>query len=121
MDTTDPLPTKPAVFQEFADRFLEWVNIADLKRKPELYRSGWRLLKVDICCDVERRPDHRRLRRTVEVSWLAANAACALRTLPGMLHKAEEWKMIGHAPKIKMMKEHGRKFLLGDEATGTNQ
>jgi hypothetical protein len=40
----------------------------------------------------------------------AANANCALRTLRRMLHKAEEWKVIGHAPKIKMMKEHGRTF-----------
>ena len=29
-----------------------------------------------------------------------------------MLHKAEEWKMIGHAPKIKMMKEHRRHLRL---------
>jgi integrase len=33
-----------------------------------------------------------------------------------MLHKAEEWKLIGHAPKIKMMKEHGRHLRLEDEA-----
>lgn len=33
-----------------------------------------------------------------------------------MLHKAEEWKMIGHAPKLKMMKEHGRHLRLDDEA-----
>jgi len=47
---------------------------------------------------------------------LAANANCALRTLRRMLHKAEEWKVIGHAPKIKMMKEHGRHLRLDDEA-----
>jgi integrase len=33
-----------------------------------------------------------------------------------MLHKAEEWRMVGHAPKIKMMKEHGRHLRLDDEA-----
>jgi hypothetical protein len=37
----------------------------------------------------------------------AANANCALRTLRRMLYKAEEWKMIGHTPRTKMMKEHG--------------
>ena len=31
-------------------------------------------------------------------------------------YKAEEWKVIGHAPKIKMMKEHGRHLRLDDEA-----
>ena len=43
---------------------------------------------------------------------------CQLRfeTLRRMLHKAEEWKMIGHAPKIKMMREHGRHLRLDDEA-----
>jgi hypothetical protein len=46
----------------------------------------------------------------------AANANCALRTLRRMLHKAEEWKVIGQAPKIKMMKEHGRHLRLDDEA-----
>jgi integrase len=33
-----------------------------------------------------------------------------------MLHKAEEWKVISHAPKIRMMKEHGRHLRLDDEA-----
>jgi integrase len=46
----------------------------------------------------------------------SANANCPLRTLRRMLHKAEEWRVIGHAPKIKMMKEHGRHLLLDDEA-----
>jgi hypothetical protein len=30
--------------------------------------------------------------------------------------QSEEWKVIGHAPKIKMMKEHGRHLRLDDEA-----
>jgi integrase len=33
-----------------------------------------------------------------------------------MLHKAEEWMVSSHAPKIKMMKEHGRHLRLDDEA-----
>jgi hypothetical protein len=33
-----------------------------------------------------------------------------------MLHQAEEWKMISHAPKIKMMKEYGRHLRLDDDA-----
>jgi hypothetical protein len=46
----------------------------------------------------------------------AANANCALRTLRRMLHKAEEWKMLGRAPKIRMKKEHGRHLRLDDDA-----
>jgi integrase len=33
-----------------------------------------------------------------------------------MLHKAEEWKLIARAPKIKLMKEHGRSLRLDDDA-----
>jgi len=46
MERTDPLPTKPAVLQEFADRFLDWVNDSRLEEKTrKFYRNGWRLLK----------------------------------------------------------------------------
>jgi hypothetical protein len=45
MERTDPLPTKPAVLQEFADRFLDWVNDSRLEEKTrKFYRNGWRLL-----------------------------------------------------------------------------
>jgi integrase len=33
-----------------------------------------------------------------------------------MLHKAEEWKLIARAPKIKLMKEHGRSLRLDEDA-----
>src|SRR5260370_12459695 len=33
-----------------------------------------------------------------------------------MLHKAEEWTLIRHAPKLKLMKEYGRSLRLDDEA-----
>jgi hypothetical protein len=40
MERTDPLPTKPAVFREFADRFLEWVNESRLEEKTrKFYRN----------------------------------------------------------------------------------
>ena len=46
MERTDPLPTKSAVLQEFADRFLEWVNGGRLEDKNrKFYRNGWRLPK----------------------------------------------------------------------------
>lgn len=32
-----------------------------------------------------------------------------------MLHKAEEWKLISRAPKIKLVKEHGRGLRLDDD------
>ena len=33
-----------------------------------------------------------------------------------MLHKAEEWNLISRAPKIRLMKEHGRSLRLDDVA-----
>jgi len=42
---------------------------------------------------------------TLKFSGSPSNANCALRTLRRMLHKAEEWKLIRNAPKIKLMKE----------------
>lgn len=113
MENTDPLPSKPPVLGVFAERFLDWVSNSRLEGKTrKFYRNGWRLLnstpiealRVDQitgdCAEQLRFPGS------------APNANCALRTLRRMLHKAEEWKMIGHAPKIKLMKEHGDTFGL---------
>lgn len=50
------------------------------------------------------------------LSGSASNANCALRTLRRMLHKAEEWRLIRNAPKIKLMKEYGRSLRLDDQA-----
>jgi hypothetical protein len=78
MQRTDPLPTKPAVLQEFADRFLEWVNGGRLEDKTrKFYRNGWRLLASTSVVDVEARPDYRRWRRAINVSWLGGK--CQLR------------------------------------------
>jgi hypothetical protein len=53
---------------------------------------------------------------TLRFSGASSNANCALRTLRRMLHKAEEWTLIRHAPKLKLMKEYGRSLRLDDEA-----
>ena len=46
----------------------------------------------------------------------AANTNCALRTLRRLFHKAEEWKLIRRAPKIKLLPEKERSLRLNDEA-----
>ena len=46
IENTDPLPSKPHVLREFAERFLDWVNNSRLEEKTrKFYRNGWRLLK----------------------------------------------------------------------------
>jgi site-specific recombinase XerD len=113
MENTDPLPSKPTALGELASRFLAWV---DSGRLEEMTKNGWRLLRATPVAQMRVNQitvDHS---EQLKFPGSAANANCALRTLRRMLHKAEEWKMIGHAPKIKMMKEHGRHLRLDDEA-----
>jgi integrase len=116
MENTDPLPSKPSALSEFAIRFLDWVNNGRLEEKTKrFYRNGWRLLKATTIAEMRLHQISGDCAEQLRFPGSAANANCALRTLRRMLHKAEEWKMIGHAPKIKMMKEHGRHLRLDDE------
>ena len=117
MENTDPLPTKPDVLHKFAVRFLDWVNDGRLEEKTrKFYRNGWRLLKSTSVTMLRVDQITGDGAEQLKFPGSSANANCALRTLRRMLHKAEEWKMIRHAPKIKMMKEHGRHLRLDDEA-----
>ena len=117
MENTDPLPTKPAVLLEIAHRFLDWVNNSRLEGKTrKFYGNGWRLLNATSVGEIRLDQITGDCADQLRFPGSAANANCALRTLRRMLHKAEEWKMIGHAPRIKMMKEHGRHLRLDDEA-----
>jgi integrase len=116
MENTDPLPTKPIVLGEFADRFLTWVDSGRLEDKTrKSYRNGWRLLKGTAVAEIRVDQITSDCAEQLKFPGSAANANCALRTLRRMLHKAEEWKMINHAPKVKLMKEHGRHLRLDDE------
>src|SRR5262249_47929810 len=117
IDGTDPLPSKPSVLSEFAERFDTWVEDGRLEEKTKkFYRNGWRLLKGTPVAGLRVDQITGDFAEQFKFPGSAANANCALRTLRRMLHKAEEWKMIGHAPKIKMMKEHGRHPRIDDEA-----
>ena len=117
MEQTDSLPRKPAVLEEFGDRFLDWVNDGRLEEKTrKFYRNGWRLLRSTFVATLRVDQITGDCAEQLKFPGSAANANCALRTLRRMLHKAEEWKVIGHAPKIKMMKEDGRHLRLDDEA-----
>ena len=117
IEGTDPFPSKPNVLSEFAERFDTWVEDGRLEEKTKkFYRNGWRLLKATPVAGLRVDQITGDFAEQLKIPGSAANANCALRTLRRMLHKAEEWKVIGHAPKIKMMKEHGRHLRLDDEA-----
>jgi hypothetical protein len=102
MENTDPLPSKPPVLEELAERFLDWVNSSRLEEKTKkFYRNGWRLLKATSVAVVRINQITGDCAEQLTFPASAANGNCALRTLRRMLHKAEEWKVISHAPKIK--------------------
>lgn len=117
MEDTDPLPSKPTALGDFAERFLSWVDTARLEEMTrKFYRNGWRLLKGTPVVKMRVNEITGDCAEQLKFPGSAANANCALRTLRRMLHKAEEWKMLGHAPKIRVMKEHGRHLRLDDDA-----
>jgi integrase len=117
IENTDPLPGKLTALGDCAERFLAWVDTARLEEMTrKFYRNGWRLLKATPVVEVRVNQITGDCAEQLKFPGSAANANCALRTLRRMLHKAEEWKMIGHAPRVKMMKEHGRHLRLDDEA-----
>jgi len=117
IEGTDPLPTKPFALGEFSQRFLTWVDDARVEEKTRTYyRNGWRLLKAPAIVNMRLDEITGDLVDRLTFPASSANANCALRTLRRMLHKAEDWKLINRAPKIKLMKEHGRSLRLDDTA-----
>jgi site-specific recombinase XerD len=117
VENTDPLPKKAPVLWEFSRRFMEWLESVILEDKTKTYyRDGWRLLKTTNIVGLRLDRITSEAIETLRFSGSSSNANCALRTLRRMLHKAEEWKLIRHAPKLKLMKEYGRSLRLDDEA-----
>ena len=117
LEGTDPLLNKPSALNEFSTRFLAWVAEARLESKTKTYyRNGWRMLRPTAVVNMRVDEITGDCIDRLKFSGSSANANCALRTLRRMLHKAEEWKLIARAPKIKLMKEHGRSLRLDDDA-----
>src|SRR5215831_3574972 len=117
LERGDLFPTKPTVLAEFSHRFQRWLDEARLEEKTRnYYRNGCRLLKVTPTFGMRLTEITTENSEGLKFPGSAGNANCALRTLRRMLHKAEEWKLIARAPKVKLMKEHGRSLRLDDEA-----
>ena len=117
VENTDPLPKRAPVLLEFSRRFLGWLDNVSLEDKTKTYyRDGWRLLKTTNIVGMRLDQITSDVIETLKFSGSSSNANCALRTLRRMLHKAEEWKLIRHVPKLKLRKEYGRSLRLDDEA-----
>ncbi len=116
LEGSDPLDRRAPLLREFSKRFLEWVTTARLEEKTKAYYGdGWRLLSqtsiVGMRLDRITNDDV----ETLSFPGSAANTNCALRTLRRMLHRAEDWKLIRRAPKLKLAKEYGRSLTLDEE------
>lgn len=114
---TDPLPRKAPGLGEFSVRFLGWVQSTKLEATTKnYYADGWRLLSATPIVGMRLDAITADEIETLDFTGSPSTANRALRTLRRMLHKAEEWKLIRSAPKIKLIKEYGRSLRLDDEA-----
>jgi integrase len=105
------------LLSEFANRFFEWVETSSLEHKSKLYyRGGWQLLASTRLKGMRLNQINRDEVESLRFSGSPSNANRAIRTLRRMLGKAEEWKVIASAPKLKLVKEYGRSAVLDGEA-----
>ena len=112
----DPLDRKVPVLRDFSKKFLEWVDAAKLEQKTKAYyKDGWRLLSSTPLTGMRLNLITRDQVETLSFSGSSANTNCALRTLRRILHRAEDWKLIQRAPKLKLEKEYGRSLTLDEE------
>jgi len=112
-----PLPKRAPALVIFADRFLKWVENAKLEPKSKTYyKDGWRLLEGTKIAGMRLDTITNDDLDLVSFPGSASNTNCALRTLRRMLHRAEEWKVIQRAPRLKLAKEYGRSLRLDDES-----
>lgn len=116
IEGSDLLPHRPTALVDFSQRFLAWVDAARLEDQTKTYyHNGWRLLHVTAAANMRLDEITSDFVDQLKFPGSSANANCALRTVRRMLHKAEEWKLIVRAPKVRLMKEHGRSLRLDDD------
>jgi integrase len=116
IEGTDPLDRKAPSLQQFSTRFLTWVESSKLEQQTKrYYRDGWRLLSTTKILGARLDRISKDDAETLNFNGLAANTNFALRALRRMLHKAEEWNLITKVPKLKLLKEHGRRLRLDED------
>jgi integrase len=97
---------------DFAQRFLSWVDGADLEPKTKAYyHNGWRVLsqtKLGRMRLADIRNEHVSVLRT---KGSATGNNCR-RTLRRMLSQAQHWGIMGAPPKIKLLKQVRRSLLI---------
>ena len=103
--------TKVPVLSQFSRRFFAWVKASQLAAATkQYYEYGWNMLQET---QIPGMPLDQITRDTAEMLRFhgsAANGNAALRTLRRMLGKATEWGVLLAPPRIKLLKEQGRRL-----------
>jgi hypothetical protein len=113
----NPQLKRPPTLQEFAVRFLEFINAEtaadqldpDTKR---YYTYGWKLLQATSLASMPIDQISRSDAAVIKFDGSPSYTNQAFRTLRRMLNLAVEWRIMRAAPKIKTVEEHGRTALI---------
>jgi integrase len=115
LESTDPLARKTPKLSVLSERFLRWLKETRLDEDTKTYyRKGCQLLSATKIPNLRLDAIDQDVIDTVAFPGGPCNANRALRTLRRMLHKAEEWKLIRRAPKVKLVAEYERTLRLDD-------
>lgn len=116
IEGSDPLPKKAPLLRDFSKRFLNFCDGAQIEESSKnYYRYGWQMLSSTSIGGYRLDSISNETVETLTFTGGSANANCALRTLSRMLHKAEDWKLIRRALKIRLRKETSRQLRLDDD------
>jgi integrase len=107
------LPRRAPLLRDFAVRFLQWVDAAQLE--PTYYHDGWKILKNTGLAQMQIDRITRDEIESVRLPGSPSNVNRALRTIRRMLGKAEEWNLIARTPRVKLVKEYGRSTIIDKE------
>jgi integrase len=106
------LTGRTPLLSEFAQRFLKWVNAADLAPKTKAYyHNGWRVLSKTKLARMRLADIRNEHVAVLQVKGTATGNNCR-RTLRRMLSAALEWGLLGATPKIKLLKQVRRSLLI---------
>jgi len=108
------LSRRSPLLRDFQARFFEWVegNTTLKQKTKDYYENGWRLLEGTTVAPMRLNTITRDDADRLTFPGGPSSHNNALRTLRRMLGKAEEWKVIKAAPKIKLMQEHARERVI---------
>jgi hypothetical protein len=110
------IPKRVPRLGDFSKRFLEWVDASRLKSNTKrYYKLGWKLVEKTPLKDMNLSAIANDDVDAVHFPGGSAYVNQAVRTLRRMLGKAQEWKLIHIAPRLKLLEENGREVVIDEE------